>query len=57
MLYQAYQAHLDVMGPVRTLAGIAAHTLGHPAIGNRGHGVRNLTAAYELISRAGLTEQ
>jgi len=56
MLYQAYQAHNDIMGPVRTLAGIAAHAIGHPAIGVNGHGaVRNLTAAYELIARAGLT--
>ena len=56
MLYRAYQAHTDIMGPVRTLAGIAAHAIGHPAMGAGGHGaVRNLTAAYELISRARLT--
>ena len=24
MLYQAYQAHADIMGPVRALAGLAA---------------------------------
>ncbi len=56
MLYRAYQAHTDIMGPVRTLAGIAAHAIGHPAMGASGQGpVRNLTAAYELISRARLT--
>jgi poly(3-hydroxybutyrate) depolymerase len=55
MLYQAYQAHTDVMGPVRVLAGVAAHAIGR-SIGGLGQGaVRNLTAAYELISRAGLT--
>ena len=55
MLYQAYQAHTDVMGPVRALAGVAAHAIGR-SIGGLGQGaVRNLTAAYELISRAGLT--
>ncbi len=56
MLYQAYQAHSDIMGPVRALAGVAARAIGHPAVGMPGHGfVRNLTAAYELIGRAGLT--
>lgn len=56
MLYQAYQAQADLMGPVRALAGIAAHAMGHPVLGASGHGaVRNLTAAYELIARAGLT--
>jgi polyhydroxyalkanoate depolymerase len=41
---------------VRALAGMAAHAIGHPNFGPSGHGVvRNLTAAYELISRAGLT--
>jgi polyhydroxyalkanoate depolymerase len=56
MLYQAYQAHTDFMGPVRALAGMAAHAIGHPIVGPSGPGaVRNLTAAYELISRAGLT--
>ncbi len=58
MLYHAYQAHTDFMGPVRVLAGIAAHAIGHPEVGATGHGaVRNLTAAYELIARAGLTHK
>jgi poly(3-hydroxybutyrate) depolymerase len=56
MLYAAYQAHSDIMGPVRALAGIAAHSIGNFGIGMPGHGtVRNLTAAYELIARAGLS--
>ena len=56
MLYAAYQAHSDIMGPVRMLAGWAAHSIGNHGIGLPGHGiVRNLTAAYELIARAGLT--
>jgi polyhydroxyalkanoate depolymerase len=56
MLYSAYQAHSDIMAPVRALAGLAGHAIGHPAAGLAGHGaVRNLTAAYELIARAGLT--
>ena len=56
MLYAAYQAHSDIMGPVRALAGFAARSIGNTGIGMPGHGVvRNLTAAYELIARAGLT--
>ncbi len=58
MLYQAYQAHADVMGPVRTLAGLAADHIGRHVGGSHLHGsVRNLTAAYELIARAGLTHR
>jgi poly(3-hydroxybutyrate) depolymerase len=54
MLYQAYQAHADFMVPVRTWAGLAVATLGPQFAANAG-AVRNLTAAYELIARAGLT--
>lgn len=58
MLYQAYQAQADLMAPVRSLATLAANAIGHPSAGMPGHGfVRNLTAAYELISRAGLTHK
>ncbi len=55
MLYLAYQAHTDFMVPVRTLADLAINVLapGRPA--NATAFARNLTAAYELISRAGLT--
>src|SRR5882757_1279557 len=56
MLYQAYQAHSDIMIPVRKWAGAALRTLGQPLAGALDNAVlRNLTAAYELIARAGLT--
>ena len=56
MLYQAYQAHSDIMVPVRTWAGSALRALGLPLAGALDNAVlRNLTAAYELIARAGLT--
>jgi poly(3-hydroxybutyrate) depolymerase len=59
MLYQAYQAHCDIMGPVRTFAASAAGRLGGRLIPESvGTPVlRNLTAAYELISRSGLTHE
>ncbi len=56
MLYQAYQAHSDIMVPVRALAGMASRTLGQRLNGSvRPSALSNLTAAYELIARAGLT--
>jgi poly(3-hydroxybutyrate) depolymerase len=56
MLYQAYQAHSDIMIPVRNWAGTALRTLGQPLTGIADNAVlRNLTAAYELVARAGLT--
>ena len=56
MLYQAYQAHSDIMVPVRTWAGSALRALGQPLAGIADNAaLRNLTAAYELIARAGLT--
>src|SRR5258708_7605884 len=54
MLYQAYQAHSDIMVPVRTWAGMAINAFA-PMNGMSGPGIKNLTATYELISRAGLT--
>jgi polyhydroxyalkanoate depolymerase len=54
MLYQAYQAHSDIMVAVRTLAVFAANTIGPPSPAKNGI-IRNLSAAYELIARAGLT--
>src|ERR1700751_3428149 len=55
MLYQAYQAHSDMI-PVRNWAGTALRTLGQPLMGMADNAVlRNLTATYELIARAGLT--
>jgi polyhydroxyalkanoate depolymerase len=56
MLYQAYQAHSDIMVPVRALAGMTSRTLGQKLNGSlRPSALSNLTAAYELIARAGLT--
>src|SRR4051812_14863729 len=57
MLYQAYQAHSDIMVPVRAWAGMAICAFGPPVPpGLTNHiAIKNLTAAYELISRAGLT--
>jgi poly(3-hydroxybutyrate) depolymerase len=58
MLYQAYQAHSDIMIPVRNWARRALRTLGQPLSGIADNPVlRNLTAAYELIARAGLTHE
>jgi poly(3-hydroxybutyrate) depolymerase len=56
MLYQAYQAQADLMAPIRALAGQAAAMLGERLNGAARPSVwSNLTAAYELIARAGLT--
>ena len=56
MLYQAYQAHADIMRPVRWIAGFAAMSVGETLNGAaRPNALSNLTAAYELIARAGLT--
>jgi polyhydroxyalkanoate depolymerase len=55
MLYQAYQTHSDIMLPVRAFAELAA-SLGQPLNGFAELPfIGNLTAAYELIARAGLT--
>ena len=54
MLYLAYQLQSDIMTPVRAWASLAANAGGPPLL--NGHAaMRNLTAVYELISRAGLT--
>ena len=58
MLYQAYQAHADIMAPVRRLAGMTAESVGARLNGSaRPTVLSNLTAAYELIARAGLTHE
>ena len=54
MLYAAYQTQSDMMAPVRAWASMALAAGGPPLLGENST-VRNLTAAYELISRAGLT--
>ena len=56
MLYQAYQAQSDIMDPVRKFASMAAETVGARLNGSpRPSGLSNLTAAYEMIARIGLT--
>jgi poly(3-hydroxybutyrate) depolymerase len=55
MLYQAYEAHSDIMVPVRAWAGRAVEVIGGRWLGPDNGMLRNLTAAYELIARAGLT--
>src|SRR6202046_986497 len=54
MLYLAYQLHTDIMVPVRSWASMAAQS-GGPALLADSPAMRNLTAVYELIARAGLT--
>jgi poly(3-hydroxybutyrate) depolymerase len=57
MIYQAYQAHCDMMGPLRALASGAIAAIGIPPTGLTNTPLRNLTAVYELIARAGLTHE
>jgi poly(3-hydroxybutyrate) depolymerase len=55
MLYLAYQAHSDFMVPVRTLADLAIKAMAPAQSAGATAFTRNLTAAYELIARAGLS--
>ena len=56
MLYQVYQIHADVTAPVRAWASNAIQAISPRPMGIADNiVVRNLTAAYELISRIGLT--
>ncbi|MDP2295280.1 MAG: polyhydroxyalkanoate depolymerase [Pseudolabrys sp.] len=56
MLYQVYQAHSDIMVPVRKFASMAAESVGAKLNGSaRPSGLSNLNAAYEMIARTGLT--
>jgi poly(3-hydroxybutyrate) depolymerase len=54
MLYLAYQVQSDIMVPIRTWAGVAANSGGPPLLADH-PAMRNLTAVYELIARAGLS--
>ncbi|MBB4196758.1 poly(3-hydroxybutyrate) depolymerase [Rhodoblastus sphagnicola] len=53
MLYQAYQAHSDLMAPVKAYARMAVEMLNGHAGANIL--VRNMSAAYQMVDRAGLT--
>ncbi len=56
MLYQTYQAHADLMVPMRLWAGVASRSVGRPNGGMMGSALlRNLSAAYDLIAQTGLT--
>jgi poly(3-hydroxybutyrate) depolymerase len=55
MLYAAYQTHSDIMVPVRSWALAGLSVLAPWASSEELRHLRNLTAAYELIARAGLT--
>jgi poly(3-hydroxybutyrate) depolymerase len=56
MLYQAYQAHSDIMAPLRAFAEMAAGSIGVRLNGAaRPSMLSNLSAGYEIIARAGLT--
>ena len=55
MLYAAYQTHADIMVPVRSWALAGLDVLAPWANSEDLKHLRNLTAAYELIARAGLT--
>jgi poly(3-hydroxybutyrate) depolymerase len=55
MLYLAYQTQSDMMAPVRVWASLALATGGGQQPLGDGNVMRNLTSAYELIARAGLT--
>ena len=55
MLYLAYQTHADIMVPVRAMAQAGLSALGPLAAAQELSFLRNLTAAYELIARTGLT--
>ena len=55
MLYLAYQTHADLMAPLRMFAGASLSALEPWAATEDLKVLRNLTAAYELVARAGLT--
>jgi poly(3-hydroxybutyrate) depolymerase len=54
MLYLAYQTQSDMMAPIRAWASMAMARGDQPLFAENSV-MRNLTAAYELIARAGLT--
>jgi polyhydroxyalkanoate depolymerase len=54
MLYLAYQTHADIIAPMKAWATMALAAGHQPMVGENPN-IRNLTAAYELIARMGLT--
>ncbi|KAB2941606.1 MAG: polyhydroxyalkanoate depolymerase [Hyphomicrobium sp.] len=55
MLYLAYQAHSDMVEPAKSIARSSLAMLGALGTQNNVPLIRNLSAAYELLARAGLT--
>ncbi len=54
MLYLAYQTHTDIITPMKAWATMALAAGRQPLVAENS-AIRNLTAAYELVSRMGLT--
>jgi polyhydroxyalkanoate depolymerase len=57
MLYLAYQAHSDMIEPAKSMARSSLFMLGAWGSAATVPLVRNLSATYELVSRAGLTHE
>ncbi|MFG1296288.1 polyhydroxyalkanoate depolymerase [Xanthobacter variabilis] len=56
MMYLAYQTQADLMQPLRFAAGLTRQTLNGPLINGFAHaGLRHISAACELVERAGLS--
>lgn len=56
MLYYAYQLQADLMKPVRAMADVAANMINGSALAYYDNpALRHLSAAFEMISRAGLS--
>jgi poly(3-hydroxybutyrate) depolymerase len=56
MIYQLYQAHSDMIEPIRAMARIAADRMAQFKVDHVDDGVmRKFSAAYELVSQLGLT--
>ncbi len=57
MLYAAYQAQSDLINPARMLAQAALTALGAKAMTGQPVDIRAAAAAYEMVTRAGLTHE
>jgi polyhydroxyalkanoate depolymerase len=57
MLYLAYQAHSDMVAPAKSMARSSIAMLGLYGAAAKVPLLRNLSAAYELIARSGLTHE
>ena len=56
LIYEAYQSHADLTAPLRAAAKAARRLLAKPWPGmSEGGSMRRMAAAYELLSRAGLS--